>query len=169
MEQAWLAIERAIVAASLAEIDPGEAGDRMCAAVSEHLGAGCSLVEGHLAGGDTGELRLLLGSAADDSAATLVVSPSQPLERDVVERLEKLFGLLNAIRHPIPKGAKALHQLRNRLAGVQANIEFVEMVVNDVAAGPLPFAQRDDVVKALGHASTSCREMSSTLRSLSAR
>jgi hypothetical protein len=176
LDAAWIEIERALVAASLSEITPGDACDRMCDAMAKHVGVRCVLIDGHHSGNDPdhyggGDTRLLIGNTIDDNAATLVISsPSSVLDhvldRASLERLKRLFVLLLAVVHPIPRAVETIHTLRNRLAGVQANLELMEMMIphpSELASQ----AQREEVTTALHHALRACREMATTLRDLS--
>ncbi|MBX3216349.1 MAG: hypothetical protein KF850_30195 [Labilithrix sp.] len=165
LEAAWVALERALVAASLGEISPSDARDRMCATVSEHLaGARCTLVEGHLDAEDAGE-RILLGSSFDDNASTLTIGRGASLDPKARARLVRLFELLLQVAHPVRRGARTFHELRNRLAGLQSNVELVELAIGDADLGPdFP---RDDVLTSLAHVSAVCRDMNERLRALS--
>lgn len=166
-EQTWIDMERALVAASLCEITPSDARDRMCAALSAHLGASCSLRQGHHSAGDDEEA-LLIGSSVEDTASTLFVPRNAALDSATRERLKRLFELLLQAAHPIRHGARTLHKLRNRLAGLQTNVEFVEMVISSSEEGELgPDFPRADVNTSLTHAITVCRDMAKALRALS--
>jgi signal transduction histidine kinase len=166
LEQAWIEIERCVVAASLSEIAPAEAREKMCRALTKHFGVSCVLVDGHHRGGDDGLVRILLGTVADETAATLSISRSAALGPAVLERLERLFELLVERAQPIAQGAKAIHRLRNELAAVQANVEFVEMVISEPESDTPE--RRQEMLTALGHAARVCRALSKTLRAFSA-
>lgn len=159
-EPFWTDIERAFVAAVLGETHPLEALERARARVAEHFG-GCALVEGHATGPDA--LAIPLGSPADGNARTLSFPASATLSAFARERLGKLFERLIELAHPVPKGSKALHQLRNRLAGIQTNIEFVEIVLTDADN---PIEDRTDLVAAVGHAAAACRDIAAMIRGL---
>lgn len=166
-EQAWIDMERALVAASLSEIAPSDARDRMCAALSAHLGAECTLRTGHHPAGDDADA-LLVGSSIEDTASTLLLPRGAAIDAETRERLKRLFELLLQAAHPVRQGARTLHKLRNRLAGLQTNIEFVEMVISNTGAEDLGADfPRADVETSLTHAITVCRDMAKTLRALS--
>jgi hypothetical protein len=165
-ESTWIGLERAVVAASLGEITPIEASDRMCAALSADLGvvASCSLGGAPLP--PSASVRLEVGTMPD-GAAILLDLPGH-LGVDDRDRIKKLFELVVQLAHPFSKAAQGLHQLRNRLAGLLANVEYVEMTMTDAEDGTDESPeQRDDIITALNHAAASCREMGKALRGLS--
>ncbi|MBX3207310.1 MAG: hypothetical protein KF764_19845 [Labilithrix sp.] len=165
LEQLWIDVERAIVAASLGELTPEDARERMCGALSKQLGVSCVLVEGHHPSGEDGVMRALIGSSVDGTATTLIVSRTDALETAALARLARLFDLLLESTNPAARSASALHRLRNDLAAVQVNVEFVEMVMSDAEAEPTP-ERRGEVMTALAHAARVCRALSRSLRPL---
>jgi len=190
-ETAWRGIESALIAAQLEEIAPDEACDRMCASLKTHLGIRCVLLDGHQMRSASDDLpsqsacvRLLLGSVIDGNAATLVLTkdrdPNAPYDseasspaalgvsRQELERLKRVFLLLLQIAYPIPRSVETLHHLRNRLAGLQANLELLEMILPRTSAGAGVPKQDDEITSALDHALQVCREMATTIRGLSA-
>lgn len=188
-ETAWRGIESALIAAQLSEIAPDEACDRMCAALKTHLGIRCVLLDGHQMRSSSEDspshpasVRLLLGSVIDGNAATLVLTkdrdPNAPHDeasspaalgftRQELERLKGVFLLLLQIAYPIPRSVETLHHLRNRLAGLQANLELLEMILPRATAGSDAPKQDDEITSALDHALQVCREMATTIRGLS--
>ncbi|HVH45722.1 MAG TPA: hypothetical protein VM925_25385 [Labilithrix sp.] len=163
LEAIWTEIDRVFVTAALGEVPARDAIERIRGVLAGTFGR-CTIASGHDASGDEHAVELRIGNTADDSASTVILSRSEALDQRAVERLQRLFERLLEMAHPVPKGSKILHQLRNRLAGVQANIEFVEMVFSE-AEGPVP-EEREEIVKALGFAVRACREIATTLRTL---
>jgi hypothetical protein len=164
----WVDVERALVATSIAEIDPGEACDRMCGALLQHLGVRCVLLDGHQGGAtetvDERSMRFLLGNTVDGNAATLLLTKSEgladTLDAETLARLRRLFLMLVQIAIPVPKVGQAIHRLRNVLAGLQTNLEIVEMLLPPNGEGG------EDMNIALNHALGACREFAQALAEL---
>lgn len=167
-EGTWIALERLYVSAALGERPAAEAVARMCALVEEAFGTRCVLVDASTeAEPPDGWPTLRLGLDADGTAGALALEEPGRIPEGFAPRLGRLFSLLLDVANPIPRGARALHKLRNRLAGVQTNVEFVEMILTETTDGVPPAEQREDVMTALAYASGACREMGKALRELS--
>jgi len=158
----WGDVEKILVATLLNEITPAEANERMLNALSRSLGGACTMVQGHVSP-PAGHIAFELGAAGDVSAATVTLAANDlsPSDRD---RLKKVFRQLHDVAYPIPRGARTIHQLRNRLAGIHTNLEFLEMVM-DQEDGPTP-DQTPEINVAVRHAIMSCREMAEIVKSL---
>lgn len=163
----WVDLERVLVASLLNEITPAEASERMMKVLSGSLGDGsgsssCTMVQGH-ASPPPGQVAFELGASGEVSAATVMLAANDltPCDHD---RLKKLFRQLHDVAYPIPRGARTIHQLRNRLAGIHTNLEFLEMVM-DQDDGPSP-DQKNEVSVSVRHAIESCREMAEIVKSL---
>lgn len=165
LDRAWIELERTLVSALLVEIEPREAIERMKRALEKHLGLGSTLLVGHHPPGADDCERILIGNRVDDTAMTLVISRRDVLDSEQAKRLKRIYELLVQIVNPIPRGAHMLHQLRNRLAGLQANIEFVELVAREAQA-EAPSLQNDEVLTSLSLSMNACREISKMLRTI---
>lgn len=162
--------ERALVAVLLGEVPPREGAERMCAAVSRVAGVSCTLLEGHpprgrdSAGADTAHL--FLGDTTDETARTLVITRIDLLGPETLDRVKRLFERLIDIAYPIRRGGRTIHQLSNGLAGLMANIELMELLVDDAAHGHLEDAQRQELSTAIAYALESCRSLRTAIRNL---
>lgn len=162
LAEAWGEIERAFVAAMLNEIKMPQATDRMKVALQKHLGLASSLLNGHHPAEDTAGEHILIGSIPDGTAMTLVLSRRAVFEAGQKERLKRLYEAMIEASHPLLRSGALLHRLRNRLTGLQANVEFAELMTVDAqAAEPTP--QREEVLTALKHAMTACADLSKAL------
>lgn len=162
LAEAWGDLERAFVAALLNEISMTQATDRMKAALQERLGLASSLLNGHHPVEDSAGEHILIGSSPDGTAMTLVLSRRAVFEGAQRERLRRLYEALIQASRPLHRSGPLLHQLRNRLTGLQANVEFAELMTSDAQAVE-PTPQREEILTALKHAMNACAELSKTL------
>jgi hypothetical protein len=160
-------LEHALVSAVIGDIKPREASERMLASLSKTLGSTCDLVPGHVAAPATEtKVSFQFGSLDDPSATTLHLAGEgvRNLVAEDRDRIRKMFLALHELAYPIPRGAKSVHQLRNRLTGVLTNIELIEMYVDQ--EGGLDAEQIQELQVSVRHALASCREMADIVRNL---
>lgn len=162
-------LERALVLAVIGDITPRQAKDRMLATLSHMLRGPCEIVPGHVQGASgsaSEEIAFQFGSLDDPSATTVVLSGEgiKDLSVEDRDRLKKIFLVLHELAYPIPRGAKAVHQLRNRLTGVLTNIELIEMYVEQESG--IRADQAHELQISARHALASCREMADIVRNL---
>jgi hypothetical protein len=189
VELPWTELERSAVAASLAEVTVPVAIAAMCDAMSTR-GIPCALMDAGAAtivpAAETGDdgVQVAVRRPDEGGLAFLVLERSHGLTAKDLARVVRLFELVLGLAPPISPSVLSLHRLRNRLAGVLGNIEFVEMVIADAAcpdvrpeagqaegwspdsreeAGRPFIAQRQEILSALRHARRSCREVASAL------
>lgn len=168
LAEAWVDLERAFVTVVLNEGTMGQAIDRMKEALQKHLGLASSLLKGHHPVEDSVGEHILIGNVPDGTAMTLVLSQRAVFAGGQKERLKRLYEALIQASHPLHRSGPLLHQLRNRLTGLQANVEFAELMTSDAqAADPTP--QREEVLTALKHAMTACGELSKTVGAIEDR
>lgn len=129
----------------------------MASAIRTHLGVAATIVDGH----QRVDAAILLGNAVDATDKTLILASASVFDDAERARFKRLYDALMQAAHPLSRSAALLHNLRNRLAGLQANVEFAEMIVTEASPSP-----NDDLLVALKHAMTACREMTSTLGSI---
>ena len=162
--------ERALVAALLGETTPCEAAERMCAALSREPGVTWSLREGHdsseRGAPDDSTMRVPLGTSLDGTSCTLVITGAASLDPAMRKRATRLFERLIEIAFPMRSAGKTLHQLNNGVAALLANLEFIELLVEDARSEPLDERQRDELSTAVAHGLDSCRNMRTLLRTL---
>lgn len=165
LADAWSDLERALVCAVLGEITVPEATERMKAALGKHLGVASSLLNGHHSLEATSGEHVLIGNVPDGTAMTLVLSRKAVFEGEQMARLRRLYEALIQTSHPLQRSATLLHTLRNRLTGLQANVEFAELMTADTQELE-PSPQRDEILVALRHAMSACDDISKTLGSI---
>lgn len=105
---------------------------------------------------------LTAGEAGAQMRATLA---ERGLGVDADPRIAALFRLAGESAEALSPLRAVVHRLRNRVAGILANVEFVEMVMADPKAS---LDDRRDLLTALGHARRSCTDLAETLRDVAA-
>jgi hypothetical protein len=161
-------LEHALVLAVIGDIKPREASDRMLESLTKLLGGPCEIVVGHVAATSSAsdQIAFQFGSLDDPSATTVLLSGdgAKDVPAEDRDRIKKMFLALHELAYPIPRGAKSVHQLRNRLTGVLTNIELIEMYVDQ--EGGLDAEQIQELQVSVRHALASCREMADIVRNL---
>lgn len=170
-----LELERALVAAILGETSPAEAANRMCAALARLPGVTCTLLEGHEPRSpqapDDGTAHLLFGTAAHDTARTLVITHGGGYEPSVLdpamlERTKRIFERVLELPHPSRQRERAIHEVNNRLAGLAANLELMELLIAEIDTSPSDEPRRRELATAAGYALASCRALHTAIRAL---
>ena len=165
----WTELEHLAMTACLGERDVAEAVGEFCARVTALWGTPCRFVAGIQAKAESHEQSFRVGRPEDGGAATLIVGTEPPLSSATADRLVRLLQLMGYAADPFPKSQKIIHRLRNLLAGVLTNIEFVEMVISEGPGGEGPrisLDQRTQLLAALAHARRSGRELVELVREL---
>jgi hypothetical protein len=157
----WSVLEHELASALLGESEPSAVLARISEVVGEHLGITTTLLEGHRPA-SPGQQRIVIGTAAEGTASTLVVDRVNALDEEQAQRLARVYALVLQQIHPAPRSAALLHTLRNRLAAVLSNVEFAELVVSAPKTSD-PEGERSELLAALAHARRGCEEMSRTL------
>jgi hypothetical protein len=162
----WSDLEHVLARAVLGELRPKDALDEMLASLSKDVGGRCEMLAEHVVIASPQKFTFQYGSTDDPSAMTIVLAGDRVRETSTVERdrLKAMFRVVHELAYPFPRGAKSVHQLRNRLTGVLTNLELLEMFV-DQEEGLRP-EQLPELQVSIRHALTSCREMADIVRNL---
>lgn len=103
-----------------------------------------------------GELR-----AEDARGEMLAALAQRGVAPDSDPRIAALLRLATEHAQALGPLRSVVHRLRNRVAGVLANVEFIETVLVDTAGA---LEGRRDLLTAIAHARRSCIDLADTLR-----
>jgi len=164
MDERYIELERVVVAGCIGELDKHAALAEACRAVGQRFGVSCRFAPGHRSDVAPDEIARHVGRPGESGLGTLVFASSPRLEEATLDRIARLFDHLVTATDPYPAWSTENHRLRNLLAGLVTNVEFVELLVQE-STGELDEEQRRQVLEGLAHARRSGRALVEMVRS----